>query len=197
MVSDTAFTQSALAILVTLGLGLLLQAKLVGAADAHPMSRAWRMSLAIFELFLTTTLSVVGVALGYFLFQHLASAAGPLGVTERRGVGSLLLLLVSGLALMAVVNRVVSVAWKVSGGEPMEPVLDTDLVYGLGVAFVVAVLIAGAVYEASGRFGAAWLLILIFGLLVVAVPPVSSAAGRRLRDRLRVASPRAVDAGRL
>jgi hypothetical protein len=166
VIPDATFTQAAIAVLVTLALALLLQAKLLANPASPPISSRGRRRLVIFELYVTTVLSLDGIGLGYVLLQHLASDDRPFDVSDRRAIAFFLLLLLIGLALIAVVNRIVAVAWKTPERPFLEPELDDDLMYGLLVAIVLAFVVAIVVLELviANELFVAFLFILVFGL---------------------------------
>jgi hypothetical protein len=183
IVGDTAFTQTTIAVLVTLALAIVLQAKLLGAPATHPITSRARRIFAIFELYLTALLGIIGFALAYVLFRHLAGDSGPFTPADRRAFASLLVFLLTGLVLIALGNRIVAVAWNPPEREYLEPALDEDLVAGLAPAVGVAVAVAAPVVLVSDRLGIAWLVALLFGVVVVGALALASATGRRARHR--------------
>jgi hypothetical protein len=178
VIPDATFTQAAIAVLVTLALALLLQAKLLVNPASHPISSRGRRRLVIFELYVTTVLSLDGIGLGYVLLQHLASDDRPFDVSDRRAIAFFLLLLLIGLALIAVVNRIVAVAWKTPERPFLEPELDDNLIYGLLVAILLAFVVAIVVLELviANELFVAFLLILVFGLIAAIGGPFFASA---------------------
>jgi hypothetical protein len=170
MLTDTAFSQTAVTVLVATMLALMLQARLLGNHTDHPISSNGRVVLAVIELFLTTTLSIVAVGIGYLLIQHLASDDHPFRPADRSAIAHILLLLLTGLGFIAILNRIIPYAWKVPPADDPrgEPELDTSFLGGLWVSFVGAAGAAGTLLQLTGHLGAQWLMLLFDGGLVAA-----------------------------
>jgi hypothetical protein len=159
MRTDTAFSQATITVLVATMLALMLQARLIGSHADHPISTRGRAALAAVELFLTTTLSIVAVLVAFVLMRHLATGGPPLKPAYRHAITLLLLLPLTGLGVIAVLNRMVPYVWKSPAPERpyLEPQVDTDLLGGLVVSVLGASAAAASLLELSGQLGAQWL----------------------------------------
>jgi hypothetical protein len=186
MLTDSAFSQSAVTVLGASTLALMLQARLVATPAAHPIPRRARRFLAAFDVYLTTTLWILAVGTGYILFRHLATNTGALSDANRRWVEWLLLPQLVGLGVISLINRVVPVVWKAPEARYLQPRLDDDMLGKLILALITALSAAAPLLLLTGHPGAQILLFVALGALAhglyqlghLVAPPIDRRAAR-------------------
>jgi hypothetical protein len=162
MLTDSAFSQSAVTVLGASTLALMLQARLVTTPAPHPIARRARRFLSVLDVYLTTTLWILALGTGYLLFRHLATNTGALTTANRRWIEWLLLLQLAGLGSISLINRVVPLLWTAPEARYLEPRLDYDMVGKLILALFTALSAAAPLLLLTGHFEAQ--VLVFFGL---------------------------------